>query len=148
MAYQALVIKNRYRIEGGPIAQGAMGSVYKAYDFVTRRHVAVKTMRGPLDRVGLNLLAEEWNVLAQISHPNIANVLDTGDFEQDGERLRFFVMPFLVGVSLEQILRNSPRLTPERVIAIIVQTCRPAGGARARIDPPRSEAEQHFRAGR
>jgi eukaryotic-like serine/threonine-protein kinase len=125
MASPAITLVGRYRLDGKPIGQGGMGLVYRAYDIVTRRNVAVKTMRGPLNRIALDLFAKEWSVLAQISHPNIVDVLDTGELEEDGERRPFFVMPFLPGANLEQLLQNaSPRLTPERVISIVVQTCR------------------------
>jgi eukaryotic-like serine/threonine-protein kinase len=125
VATPAITLVGRYRLDGKPIGQGGMGLVYKAYDIVTRRHVAVKTMRGPLNQAALDLFAKEWSVLAQISHPNIVDVLDTGDLEQDGERRPFFVMPFLPGANLDQLLQNaSPRLTPERVIGIIVHACR------------------------
>jgi serine/threonine protein kinase len=125
MASPAITLVGRYRLDGKPIGQGGMGLVYKAYDIVTRRNVALKTMRGPLNPVALDLFAKEWSVLAQISHPNIVDVLDTGELEEDGERRPFFVMPFLPGANLEQLLQNaSPRLTPERVIGIIVQACR------------------------
>ena len=102
-----------------------MGMVYKAYDLVTKRHVAVKTMRGSLSPAALELFSKEWTVLAQLSHPNIVDVLDTGEFEQDGESRPFFVMPFLPGATLDQLMQNaSPRLTVERVIGIVSQTCR------------------------
>jgi len=102
-----------------------MGLVYKAYDIVTKRHVALKTMRGSLNPAALDLFSKEWTVLAQLSHPNIVDVLDTGEFEQDGESRPFFVMPFLPGATLDQLMQNaSPRLTVERVIGIVSQTCR------------------------
>jgi len=125
MASPALVIHGRYQLSGRPVGQGGMGLVYKAYDTVTKRHVAVKTMRGSLSTAALELFSKEWTVLAQLSHPNIVDVLDTGEFEQDGETRPFFVMPFLPGSTLEQLMQNaSPRLTLERVVGIAVQTCR------------------------
>jgi serine/threonine-protein kinase len=102
-----------------------MGVVYKAYDIVTKRHVALKSMRGALSPVALELFSKEWSVLAQLSHPNIVDVLDTGEFQQDNERRPFFVMPFLPGATLEQLMQSaSPRLTLERIVGIVSQTCR------------------------
>jgi serine/threonine-protein kinase len=125
MADPALVINARYQVNGKPIGHGGMGVVYRAYDVVTRRDVAVKTMRGALDPGALELFSKEWSVLAGLCHPNIVDILDTGEFEQDGERKPFFVMPLLPGATLEHLLETaSQRLTVERVVGIISQACR------------------------
>ena len=86
MASPALVIHGRYQLSGKPVGQGGMGVVYKAYDLATKRFVALKSMRGALSPSALELFNKEWSVLAHLSHPNIVDVLDTGDFEQDNER--------------------------------------------------------------
>jgi serine/threonine-protein kinase len=115
----------RYQVRSQPIGQGGMGVVYRAYDIMTKRDVALKTMRGSLNREALELFSKEWTVLAQVSHPNIVDILDTGEFEQDGEKKPFFVMPLLPGVTLERLIENSSaRLTMERVVGIAAQTCR------------------------
>lgn len=121
----ALTINARYQVKGKPIGQGGMGVVYKAYDIVTKRDVALKTMRGMLNPAALELFSKEWTVLARVSHPNIIDILDTGEFEQDGERKPFFVMPLLPGATLEYLIENaSTRLTVERIVGIAAQTCR------------------------
>ena len=120
-----LIINGRYQIKGKPIGHGGMGVVYKAYDSITKRDVALKTMRGTLNPAALELFSKEWTVLARMSHPNIIDILDTGEFEQDGERKPFFVMPLLPGGTLENLIVNaSTRLTVERVVGITAQTCR------------------------
>ncbi len=102
-----------------------MGVVYKAYDIMTKREVALKTMRGMLHPEALQLFSKEWTLLAQISHPNIVDILDTGEFEENGEIKPFFVMPLLPGVTLDKLIENSSaRLTTERVVGIAAQTCR------------------------
>src|ERR1017187_6506681 len=123
MATPAL-INARYQVKGKPIGQGGMGVVYKAYDLVTKRDVALKTMRGTLNPAALELFSKEWTVLARVSHPNIIDILDTGEFEQDGERKPFFVMPLLPGATLEHLIENaSTRLTVDRIVGIATQTC-------------------------
>jgi serine/threonine-protein kinase len=125
MASPVLLIHGRYQLSGKPVGQGGMGVVYKAYDVVTKRYVALKSMRGELSPAALDLFNKEWSVLASLSHPNIVDVLDTGEFEQDNERRPFFVMPFLPGTTLDQLLANaSTRLTLERILGIVSQTCR------------------------
>jgi eukaryotic-like serine/threonine-protein kinase len=125
MASSVVLINARYQIGGKPIGQGGMGLVYKAYDIVTKRHVALKTMRGPLNPAALELFSKEWTVLARISHPNIVDILDTGELNDGGERKPFFVMPFLQGTTLDELIqKSSQRLTPARVVEIASQTCR------------------------
>ncbi len=116
------VIAGRYEIKGTPLGQGGMGEVYRAYDAVTKRTVALKTLRGTAQGASLELFAKEWKVLAQLSHPNIVDVLDTGEFEDAGQKKPFFVMPLLPGTTLDVlILKASPRLTAARVVEIIAQ---------------------------
>jgi eukaryotic-like serine/threonine-protein kinase len=125
MATPGVVIHGRYQLSGKPVGQGGMGVVYKAYDVATKRYVALKSMRGALSPAALELFSKEWSVLAHLSHPNIVDVLDTGEFEQDNERRPFFVMPFLPGATLEQLMQSaSTRLTPERIVGIVAQACR------------------------
>src|SRR6266478_5842280 len=125
MNAQGLTINARYQVKGKPIGQGGMGVVYKAYDITTKRDVALKTMRGTLNPSALELFSKEWTVLARMSHPNIIDILDTGEFEKNGERKPFFVMPLLPGATLEHLIVNaSTRLTVDRVVGIAAQTCR------------------------
>src|SRR5215467_2319230 len=125
MSTPVMTLHGRYQLSGKPVGQGGMGVVYKAYDVVTRRHVALKTMRGPLNPAALELFSKEWTVLARISHPNIVDILDSGEMEEGGERKPFFVMPFLQGSTLDElIVKFSQRLTVERVIGIASQACR------------------------
>jgi serine/threonine-protein kinase len=102
-----------------------MGVVFRAYDSVTRRYVAVKTLRAGVERADLELFEKEWSVLARISHPNIVDILDTGEFTEDGQTKPFFVMPLLPGSALDKLIRErSPRLTVDRTVEILVQACR------------------------
>src|SRR5215813_14844292 len=115
MASPIPIVNARYQLTGKPIGQGGMGVVYKAYDVVTKRHVALKTMRGPLNSSALELFSKEWTVLARISHPNIVDILDSGEMEENGERKPFFVMPFLQGTTLDELIAKfSQRLTVAR----------------------------------
>ena len=102
-----------------------MGVVYKAYDTITKRFVAIKTMWGNVDPAAIELFEREWMVLARISHPNIVDILDTGEFREGGRRNPYFVMPLLPGATLENLIKNSSqRLTVERTVEVICQACR------------------------
>jgi serine/threonine protein kinase len=107
------------------LGQGGMGLVYRAYDTVVRREVAVKTILDIPDPASLQLFYKECDVLASMSHPNIVEIFDIGEFEEDGKKKPYFVMPLLPGTTLEYFIRKaSHRLTVERTIDIISQTCR------------------------
>jgi eukaryotic-like serine/threonine-protein kinase len=107
------------------LGQGGMGLVYRAYDTVVRREVAVKTILDLPDPASLQLFYKECDVLASMSHPNIVEIFDIGEFEEDGKKKPYFVMPLLPGTTLDTFVRKaSHRLTVERAVEIITQTCR------------------------
>ncbi len=68
------------------LGQGGMGLVYRAYDTVVRREVAVKTILDLPDPASLQLFYKECDVLASMSHPNIVEIFDIGEFEDDGKK--------------------------------------------------------------
>src|SRR6516162_9296675 len=116
-------IPTRYEIKGDAIGRGGMGVVYRAFDTSTKRDVALKTLRGTVEPQALELFAKEWTVLANLSHPNIVDILDCGEFEDEGQKKPFFVMPLLPGLTLDALIREaSPRLTAARVVEIMTQT--------------------------
>ncbi len=117
-------IKGRYEVKD-VLGRGGMGVVYRAYDTVVRRDVALKTLLDAPDRAALDLFYKECDVLASMSHPNIVEIFDLGEFEEEGASKPYFVMPLLPGVTLEHLIRTSShRLTVERSLEIISQTCR------------------------
>src|SRR6202521_5106037 len=104
------------------LGQGGMGVVYRAYDTVIRREVAIKTILDIPDPASLQLFQKECDVLASMSHPNIVEIFDIGEFEDEGKSKPYFVMPLLPGATLEYFMRKaSHRLTMERTVGIISQ---------------------------
>jgi serine/threonine protein kinase len=121
----ATMLGDRYQIDEPPIGQGGMGVVYKAFDRVKECFVAIKTLKGDMDPPSIEIFRKEWRLLAQLSHPNIVDVLDVGEFSDNGHHRPYFVMPLLPGCTLDKLIKTSgPRLTPERIVDIICQTCR------------------------
>lgn len=81
------------------IARGGMGSVYEANQEHPKRRVAIKVLRRWLVAPGLlRRFGYESQALAQLQHPNIAQVLEAGTFHDahDGTQ-PFFVMEFIEG---------------------------------------------------
>lgn len=123
MAAQAK-LKSRYEIRE-TLGQGGMGVVYRAYDSIIRREVALKTIRDTPEAAALETFYKECGVLASMAHPNIIEIFDLGEFEENGVSKPYFVMPLLPGATLESLIRSfSQRLTVERAVEIIAQTCR------------------------
>ncbi len=102
------------------LGQGGMGAVYKARQKKLDRQVALKILssesaRGPAfaDR-----FAREARTLARLSHPSIVAIHDFGD--ADG--LFYFVMEYVDGANLREILRAG-KLSTKEVLAIVPQLC-------------------------
>jgi eukaryotic-like serine/threonine-protein kinase len=96
----------RYEVRG-QIGSGGMADVYRAYDPVLEREVAVKVIRKDVlaTHRGEQLLKrfkQEATLVAGLSHPNIARVLDFG-WQQDQP---YLVMEILAGGSLKQQLES------------------------------------------
>ncbi|MBI4875654.1 MAG: protein kinase [Acidobacteria bacterium] len=117
-------LQDRYEIRD-VIGKGGMGVVYRAWDKTIRREVALKTIRDSPSREALELFRKECAVLARISHPNIIEIFDLGELEEEGSSKPYFVMPLLNGQTLDAIIRRRPaRLSVERVVDIVCQTSR------------------------
>ena len=118
-------IAGRYQLTA-KVGEGGMGVVYQAYDPPPMgREVALKTLHEFADPLALELFYKEVGALKSFSHPNIVEIFDIGEFVEDGHRKPFFVMPLLQGQTLDELIRRaSHRLTVDRVVEIIAQTCR------------------------
>ena len=117
-------IKSRYEIKE-VLAQGGMGVVYKAYDTVMKRTVALKAILDITDANAFKLFQEECEVLASLIHPNIVEIYDIGQLEDSDGVKPYLVMPLLPGVTLDRLIgASSQRLTVERSVDMICQVCR------------------------
>lgn len=93
-------IKGRYVIVK-ELGHGGMGQLYLASDQnVNGRPVVIKFLLRKLmdDEYALQKFKQESQALSLIHHPNVVEVLDTGDF--DGRP--FFVMQYIDGETLDQ----------------------------------------------
>jgi serine/threonine-protein kinase len=102
-----------------------MGVVYKAYDTLMNRHVALKTILEIDNPETIQLFYKEWSILATMVHPNIISIYDIGEFSQAGTKKPFFVMPLLPGTTLDKLIKeSSTSLSVQGVVGIIGQACR------------------------
>src|SRR5262245_20129142 len=85
------------------IGAGGMGAVYKAYQTVLDRTVALKTVRREfLTKEGLELFQREAQALARIRHPRIVQVLEFHPEHQ----LPYILMDYVDGIPLDEALRG------------------------------------------
>jgi serine/threonine protein kinase/photosystem II stability/assembly factor-like uncharacterized protein len=100
------------------IGEGGMGVVYRAYDEVLHREVAVKVVKkdAGLDAsAGQNLL-QEARASSALAHPNICTIYEVG--ETDGDL--YIVMELVEGKSLNMMSAGAG-LAPETVLRYGVQ---------------------------
>ena len=92
-------LDGRYRIER-ELGAGGMATVYLAEDVRHHRQVAVKVLRPDLAAtLGPDRFLREIELAAQLTHPHILPLFDSGD--ADG--VPFFVMPLVQGASVETV---------------------------------------------
>ncbi len=96
------------------LGKGGMGEVFKAFDSVLERDVAIKVMHKHLleDVRNDERFMSEARVAAKLVHPNIVTIheVDEADFG------RYIVMEFVQGTSLRDLIRNKGTLKPESSI--------------------------------
>jgi serine/threonine-protein kinase len=90
----------RYRIVRH-LATGGMGSVYRAFDPVARKDIAIKVIpAGFLDAELSMRFVDEAVLAARIAHPNVIRIYDVG---MEGE-IPYYTMDLVEGVSLAEEL--------------------------------------------
>lgn len=105
---------SHYRIEKR-LGEGGMGVVYLATDLTLRRMVAVKLAGEGIAAADPEALASEARAASRLTHPNIARIYDL-DRTEDGRP--FFVMEFVPGENLSDVLARGP-LKPERAVDVV-----------------------------
>ncbi len=102
------------------IGRGGMGAVYKARQRELDRVVALKILPPGFgdDAAFAERFTREARALAKLNHPGIVTIHDFG--RADG--LYFFVMEFVDGVNLRQLL-SSGRISPREALAIVPEIC-------------------------
>ena len=119
-AYEARQL-GRYRLKE-KIGAGGMGEVYLAEHYLLKRPCVIKLIRP--DRAGdekvLKRFQREVQATAKLTHWNTVEIFDFGHTE---EGTFYYVMEYLPGMSLAELVEQHGALPPERVIHLLLQTC-------------------------
>ena len=101
------------------LGSGGMGEVWRAYDTMMRRDVAVKVL--PTDLAAEPGYEERFRreayTAARLAEPHIIPIHEAGDI--DG-RL-YLVMPVIEGIDLQRLLRRDGPINPKRTVMVIEQ---------------------------
>jgi len=103
------------------IGGGGMALVYKAYDTLLQRNVAIKVLREQFvhDEEFIQRFRREARSAASLSHPNVVSIYDVG---QD-EDTHYIVMEYIEGGTLNDIIKERAPLQPEEAVRIASQIC-------------------------
>jgi serine/threonine-protein kinase len=105
---------DRYRVEH-ELGRGGMAIVYLAQDLKHRRRVAIKVLKPELVPAdGADRFLREIQITAQLTHPNILPLHDSG--EADG--VLYYVMPYVEGDTLRDRLNRDQQLPLDEALQI------------------------------
>jgi Tol biopolymer transport system component len=98
------------------LGSGGMAIVYLAEDIRHHREVAVKVLRPELaSSIGPDRFLREIEIAAQLQHPNILPLLDSGS----AAGLLYYVMPYVEGESLRDRLSRDGALPVREAVRIL-----------------------------
>jgi len=96
------------------LGSGGMATVYLAHDKKHDRKVAIKILHAELAAVlGAERFLQEIKLTANLQHPHILGLIDSGLIDDDADELRgrpYYVMPFVEGEALRQRLDKEQQL--------------------------------------
>ncbi len=144
MTLLGTAIGGRYRLDA-EIGRGGMSTVYRAFDTVLERPVAIKLMHREIaaDSDQLERFRREARSVAQLSHPHVVTVIDAGeepspDWEQPGvggavgAGSPYIVLEYVDGETLKDIIRRDGPLDIPQAIAYAIEIARALGAAHER----------------
>ena len=100
------------------LGRGGAASVYLATDKRLRRNVAIKVLRsGVASAIGADRFLREIELTAQLQHPHILGVIESGA----SEGLLYYVLPYVEGESLHDRLLRSRQLEVDEAVQITTE---------------------------
>jgi len=101
------------------IGSGGMGEVYKAFDTILERYVAIKVMHRHLleDSQNDERFMREARMVAKSTHTNIVTIFEIGKSKLE----RYIVMELVQGTSLNAMIKDNGALKTERAVKLAIQ---------------------------
>jgi serine/threonine protein kinase len=114
-------IDGKYRLDA-ILGGGGMGVVYRTTQQNLNREIAIKLLKleDATEESRLGRFRREIDIVAQLTHPNIVRVFDSGRDPRLG--LHYIAMELVEGVALDEVMRGH-RLAPALAIDIAHQVC-------------------------
>jgi serine/threonine protein kinase len=132
------LLGGRYRLDA-QIGRGGMSTVYRAFDTVLERPVAIKLMHREIasDSDQLERFRREARSVAQLNHPYIVTVIDAGEEPSEDESLPtvgtpYIVLEYVEGETLKDLIRREGPLEIPQAIAYAIEIARALGAAHER----------------
>ena len=132
------LLGGRYRLDA-QIGRGGMSTVYRAFDTVLERPVAIKLMHREIasDSDQLERFRREARSVAQLNHPHIVTVIDAGEEPSEdgtsaGVRTPYIVLEYVPGETLKDLIRREGPLDVPQAIAYAIEIARALGAAHER----------------
>jgi serine/threonine protein kinase len=136
------LLGGRYRLDA-KIGHGGMSTVYRAFDTVLERPVAIKLMHREIasDSEQLERFRREARSVAQLNHPHIVTVIDAGEEpsapgggagEPQGGT-PYIVLEYVDGETLKDLIRRDGPLDISRALAYTIEIARALGVAHERF---------------
>jgi serine/threonine-protein kinase len=112
-----LSFSKQYQVVGR-LGEGGMGKVFKAFDPIMNRYVALKVMKVDVPESERRRFRLEARLCGGFMHPNLVRVLDVGTTREHG--LFWFVMEFLEGMDMTAAMASG-RPIPMHVLKTILE---------------------------
>jgi len=130
-------IGGRYRLDE-VIGRGGMSTVYKAFDTVLERPVAIKLMHREIanDSDQLERFRREARAVAQLNHQHVVSVIDAGEEplegDAEGSGTPYIVLEYVDGETLKSVIRREGPLEIPQALAYAIEVARALGAAHER----------------
>jgi serine/threonine-protein kinase len=115
------LIVGRYELEE-LVGEGGMSTVYRAYDTVLERRVAIKILHEHYSRDPeyVERFRREARAIARLAHPNVVTVIDRGEWEGR----QFIVFEHVAGENLKAVSVREGPLPVDRALTLACQIAR------------------------
>ena len=128
------LLSGRYRLDA-LVGTGGMSTVYRAFDTVLERQVAIKLLHREIagDADSLERFRREARAVAQLNHPHVVGVIDAGQEDEDHGTVRpYIVFEYVEGETLKDRIRRHGRLPIDEAVAYAIEVARALGAAHER----------------